>query len=171
MVVKRKIGKKKLRIVDGTRTLTTRYRFKKRFPTSVYNRSSKQYEIKSLEQFKIIKSSRKKRQKKEKVFKKQHQVPIKRMRRQVVLNMRSSQEPYAASIRAITINPEITNTGLKLAIIETLREVQIDINEFETKTFGYEYVEIPPSEDKRLNDYRVHVEVLIKRNKPINFIK
>jgi len=35
---------------------------------------------------------------------------------------------------------------------------------------GIEIEEIAPREDLRLNDFRVHIEVLVKRNKPINFI-
>lgn len=94
----------------------------------------------------------------------------KRIRKQVVLNLRSHDEPYAISIRAITINPIITENGLKIAVNDGLKRSGYKLRDFYQKRYyGLEETEISNEEDKRLNDYRVHIEILIKKNRPINY--
>lgn len=158
--------KRKLRFIEGKRTLTTYRRFKKRFPTSIFEGKRKYKSVSEIE-FTEFRKLRKKKIKKEIP----EELPEKRIRKQIVLNMRSDDEPYAMSVRAITINPGITEEGLKLAILETLREINIDLSKFYRKEFGFEAREIPEQEDRRLNDFRVHIEILIRREPPINFIK
>jgi len=161
--------KRKLRIVNGQRTLTTYRRFRKRFPRTEginYNRHTRKYET-----TKVYKREKRVIYKKPKKEIQREIIREKRIRKQVVFNFRSSGEPYALSIRALTINPEITERGLQMAVAEVKRSLDIDFKIFSARYLGFEQTEISSSEDKRLNDYKVHIEVLIKRNPPINFIR
>lgn len=90
-----------------------------------------------------------------------------KIRKQVVLNFRSHEEPYYISIRAITINPDINEKGLLLAVKETLNNLSYNLTGFSRSYYGIEKTRIPYSEDKRLNSGKVYVEVWIKRNKPL----
>ena len=156
--------RRKLRVIGTKRTLTTYRKFRKRFPKEeiFYNRHTRKYQRTEF----IIREKPRKRIREE-------EIPTRRIRKQVVLNLRSENSVIAAvSIRAITLNPEITERGLKIAIMEIFKELDFKEEDFYHKSyFGYEDAEISSSEDRRLNDYKVHIEVLIKRNPPINFTK
>ena len=164
--------KRKLRIVRMTsgkevRTLTTYRKFKKKYP-AIYDRKARKYSetIKQVPKQTERIPTKKKTRKEE-----QARLIPEKIRKQVVLNLRSHEDPYAVSVRALTINPEINQTGLKMAIIETLNELNMPLEQFWKKEFGYEQARIPEQEDKRLNDMKVHVEIFIRKQQPINFIK
>lgn len=106
-----------------------------------------------------------------------------RVRKQRVINYRSDMSPYYLSIRVVTINPEINETGLLLAINELKNDLQnqsiylrakkhsvmIDFNNLvpERSSIGSESKVIPTSEDRILNDGRIHYEILVENNPPI----
>ncbi len=172
--------KRKQRIIfqNGKLIKTRRsyYQFKKAFPNRYYDRSNKVYIIPFIpvnESLLIVRRKKRKFQEPKKEIQ-QAIIQEKRFRKQIVLNLRSNSEPYAVSLRAITINPQIDRNGLILAIKEIIKSLNWDLNEFHQRrmspSVGIEIEEIAPREDLRLNDFRVHIEVLVKRNKPINFI-
>lgn len=97
-------------------------------------------------------------------------IPVKRIRKQVTINYRLETEPYYISIRAITINPEITDRGLFLTIIPYKNRIDEQYNIKGKGYIAYETKPIPQSEDKQLNDMKVHIEIFIKR-KATYFIK
>ena len=84
--------------------------------------------------------------------------------------MRSSEEPYYCSGRAITINPEITQRGLRMAVIETLNKVGINPKDFDTATWGSSSQKVPSIMDVSLRDNRIHIEIFIKKLPPERFI-
>jgi hypothetical protein len=106
-----------------------------------------------------------------------------RIRHQKVLNYRSSKSPYYISIRVMTINPDITERGLLMALNEIklslqkqsinikdkARNVNIDFARMDSvrSSIGTEKTKIAPHEDTQLNDLRVHYEILIERNPAI----
>ena len=93
-------------------------------------------------------------------------VPKERIRKQVAINYRMNEEPYFISIRALTINPEITERGLKMEVISARNKLEgqgIRLSQLDGQ-FGYESRKIAPSEDRSLNDMKVHVEIYIKRS-------
>jgi hypothetical protein len=104
-------------------------------------------------------------------------IPEIRIRKQVVANFRPNFDDYdesiggigAISIRAITINPEYNEVGLKMAIEEVKREIElregIKLYNFQQRYYGLEIVKIPSSEDIRLNDNRIHIEVFVNKQK------
>ena len=110
-------------------------------------------------------------------------IPEKRIRKQKVINYRADESPYYLSIRVLTINPEIDERGLFLAINELKNNLQnqsiylnvkrhsvvIDFNNLvpERSSIGTEAREIPTSEDKILNDNKIHYEILIENNPSI----
>lgn len=101
---------------------------------------------------------RKKRLKQKKIIKKQ------RIRKQIAFNYRMKNlPPYFISIRALTINSEISEKGLKIAILQAKRRLKkqegIDFGDMQVQNTGVEIKKIPPSEDKKLNDNKVHIEV------------
>lgn len=89
----------------------------------------------------------------------------KRIRRQVAQNFKADVPPYFVSIRAMTINPIITQKGLNLALLQGKRKIQIEENinltAMQTEYIGLEMVEIPPIEDRKLNDMKIHIEVFL----------
>lgn len=93
------------------------------------------------------------------------ELPAKRIRIQMAQNFKADAPPYFVSIRAITINPIITQRGLSLALIQGKRKIQIEENinltAMQTEYIGLEKTEIPSTEDRKLNDLRIHVEVFI----------
>lgn len=114
------------------------------------------------------------RRKKVKRIKREKQTYLedRRIRRGITFNGRSYEEPYAFSITAITINPAITETGLKLAIIETLKEYKFDIDSLWKKEFSiHRETLLGTNEDNSLNDFRVHITIQIRRENPIYLIK
>lgn len=92
-------------------------------------------------------------------------IPTQRIRKQVAINYRADEEPYFISIRAITINPDISERGLLIAVKEARQRAQLnyEISHMSSHYTGYETKVIPASEDKILNDYKVHIEILIKK--------
>lgn len=109
-------------------------------------------------------------------------IPKERIRKQRVMNLRSGEDPYAISIRVITINPEITNRGLERALYKVMQKYQGRRVYLEKKNYSVEinfkqFYEEPKSdvspektrisinEDRILNDYEIHYEILIERNK------
>jgi hypothetical protein len=99
----------------------------------------------------------------------------KRIRKQVVLNFRGTEPPYFFSIRAVTINPEINERGLKIAVMETLRSFvnsqDIDLSEFQTQYLGYEVVEVAKGEDTSLNNLRIHIEIMEKKKIVARYVR
>jgi len=95
--------------------------------------------------------------------------PLKRIRRQIAQNFKSSEPPYFVSVRAITINPEITQRGLVIALLQGKRnlekETNINLSLMTSEHIGLAEQEIPITEDKELNDMKVHVEVFIANTK------
>jgi len=120
--------------------------------------------------------------------KKVDKIPLKRLRKQVVLNCRPNFNDYndsiggigALSIRAITINPEYNERALLMAVEEIKPEIElklgVNLRDFQKRYLGLEDTEIPKSEDARLNDYKIHIEVWINNpntphGKILNFTK
>lgn len=107
-------------------------------------------------------SERRKKEEKERFI-----IPKKRIRKQQVLNFRRTRkEPYFISIRAITINPDISSRGLMLAVKEVANSLY---KEYKLDTYhsyiGGEAVELGTNEDKILNDGKIHIEVFVHKNK------
>lgn len=73
------------------------------------------------------------------------------------------------SVRAITINPAINKEGLKIKAREILNSLNLNLHSFQYAVEGYSEQPITAQEDKRLNDYKVHVEILENKNRPVNF--
>lgn len=122
----------------------------------------KQKHFKARVQISNIEIKKSQRKKVEKDFK----APAKRVRKQVAINYRSDEQPYFISIRAITINPDVSERGLLIAVREARSKLQgtgINLSNMDSHYTGYEQKEIPSSEDKILNDYRVHIEILIRK--------
>ncbi len=96
----------------------------------------------------------------------------KRMRKQAVLNMRGNEDPYYASIRAITLDPSITYGGLKIVVMDFYRKFKrdYDLDSLRERGWGYSDQEIPNGTDKSLDDGRIHVVFQIKKETPVNFI-
>jgi hypothetical protein len=165
---------KKFRVTEETTFGQARVRgvskkeFNRRQKISITRRQI--FRERKLEEVRVIRKPRVKVKKPKKEIQ-EELIEERRFRKQVVLNFRSGEEPYAVSIRAITINPEITERGLLIAVQETKSELDINFENFTSRYLGFEETEIPSSEDTRLNDFRVHVEVLIRKGRPINFIK
>jgi len=106
-----------------------------------------------------------------------------RYRRQKVINYRSDQTPYYISIRVLTINPEITDNGLLMALNEL--KLSIQNQKVKIKNKGYFTInfsrlnpdyssigtepptKLSPNEDLILNDMRIHYEIWIERNDAI----
>lgn len=92
-----------------------------------------------------------------------------------MFNKKLHDEPYYISVRAMTLNPDITERGLRIAIIEIIGEINkssnynIDVSNDDFE--GLSAQEITSNMDKALNDYRVHVEILIKKNSPIYLVR
>lgn len=131
-------------------------------------KSTRHKEIRVAKREKNRRKRARRKQRREKVV---VEIPQKRIRKQVVLNFRSDEDPYYISIRAITINPEINETGLLIAVKETMSELHFDFSAFTKRYLGFSAQEIPKNVDTTLNDGRVYVEVFIKRDKPIIFKK
>ena len=165
--------KRTVTLTDGKKVTTVRtYRnfrkfLKQKKISYVYSRKKKVYS----ETLREVPTVQKKiiPKKKKKVF--LEAPPIKRIRKQVVLNYRSSEEPYAVSIRAITINPEINERGLLIAVQETMSEIGINLENFSKRYLGFEEALIPNSEDRRLNDLRVYIEIFVRKEKPVVYVK
>lgn len=155
--------------------------FKKNYPDFIYDRKSKTYKVpseKSVEILIIKKTKKKVIKKRKKVIKrkikKEKKEPEKeiiekeeRIRRQVVLNFvnRDASDSFNIfiSIRAITINPEYNENALKIVIDKAMRDYEIlsglKFRYYKKSYFGVEKEEISSSEDKILNDYKIHVEI------------
>lgn len=114
-------------------------------------------------QRKIIIKQKRIIRKQKKIIIRQIRVPARRIRKQAVINFRSDEAPYFVSIRAITINPDITERGLLMAINQVKSRLEYNLRLFSAQYLGYEAKAIPSSEDKQLNDFKIHIEVLIKR--------
>lgn len=110
-------------------------------------------------------------------------LPKTRRRKQKAINFKNNTDPYYVSIRVITINPEVTESGLKQALIRIMRKYQgrniylqqknkyitIDFKSYyqeSVKTeMGSENIIIGNYEDMTLNDLNIHYEVIIEKNK------
>lgn len=118
---------------------------------------------------------RKKRKEKEVITIKTKPIKGLRIRKQLVQNFTSDNPPYYVSIRAITINPNITEKGLRMALLQGRRKFQntenVNLNLMNTEYYGLEQTPIPDSEDIKLNDGRIHIEVFVankgRENKPL----
>lgn len=145
-----------------------------------------QSEIKQLKKREVqlkkeIKQTRVKRVKKESKLKekvkerREIEVPKIRIRKQVVINFRSHEAPYFFSIRAITINPEIDERGLKVAVMEVARSIasnrDFDLSNFKAQYLGYETKQISSNEDRFLNDMKVHIELMVKKTVVARFVR
>lgn len=112
-------------------------------------------------------------------------IPRIRIRKQICYNFKNSREPYAVSIRAITINPAINERGLNFAVREIISN--LDRTEYFSQTKGHsilldfsalsvdsysglEETEIAYSEDISLNNMKVHIAVKIEQDREVNFI-
>jgi len=168
--------KRKLRLLEGDiRTLRTYKNFRKEYPDFIYDRKKKIY----LEPAELRIRVYKRKQKKPEVIAVIERKPKReiqrelikgRIRKTVVLNLRSYEEPYAVSIKASTINPDINEDGLKAVVLETFRNSKYYGIEWYKKQIGYE----PPSElgsgeDTRLNDGGIWITVQERMNPPVNF--
>lgn len=142
-------------IIDGKKKRTYRsyYYFKKLYGNYYFNRKTRVY-LKGKQLKEQIKA-------KEKQIKKR-QIIKERIRKQVAINYRLREEPYFISIRAITINPDITEKGLLLVVRKYHQQFQKQFDMPMGYYTGYETKKIPNSEDTRLNDYKIHIEILIK---------
>lgn len=182
--------KRKLRIIyeyksgenpKQVRTVTTYRKFKKRFPESVYFRTrinkeilKNTYDNQKFSERALTKPKAEREYKRQIQEQEEEQEEInynKRIRKQVVINYRSDSEPYSVSIRAITLDPEMTERGLLMAVQEIQTQLDINFEYFSSRYAGFEQTEIPKDEDKRLNDMKIHIEVQIKKNPPINFTR
>ena len=194
-MVKRKTQKRIIRI-DGEITSQKSYKnFKKEFPDLKYDRKLKVYtfpkpiiaEIKRKKHKikkrrikppiptppKIKKRKPKKKKEVEKEIEEEieEEIPSLISRRQIVLILRGEKEPYAMNIRAITTNPNYEERALKSFCLETLKELGFSISHFSKRQWGHSNQAIPSSKDEILKRGNVLMEVLIKRNSPIYFIK
>lgn len=160
--------KKKLRIVNGKKTLTTYKRFRKRFKSASYDRKSKKYTSFTPEL--RIKRRRIKRRAVRQETEPPRPINRERIRKQVAINFRSNEDPYFISVRAITINPDIGERALLIAVKETIQRKGYNLSGFSSKYTGYSYQKIPSSVDRSLNDERIHVEVMIKKGRPEIYI-
>lgn len=73
-------------------------------------------------------------------------------------------------IKALTINPDITEKGLFIAIRDKqlqLKQQGINFNLYRVSTRGFELQEIAPREEQALNDMKVHITVFAN-NKTID---
>lgn len=116
-------------------------------------------------EIKVLKKTYKKAVKEKK---KSVSIPISktRIRRQVAINYKyknieDESIPLSfLSIRAITINPNITEKGLLIAINRAKKKLEVDYNLYHSSYTGLALQPIPNSEDTELNDYEIHIEVV-----------
>lgn len=147
----------------------------------IISKSNKRTKKKLLKE--VRKEIKKPKEKKEKKTR-QKKITKPRIRKQKVANFRSREDPYYISIRVITINPEITDRGLLMALRKLMKRfdgkniyltnknysAEIDFDNFNNNiksSVGTERQKISVNEDRILNDGKIHYEILIGRNKPI----
>lgn len=175
------IEKRKKRIVElqnGNKlvTIKTYKRFRKELKQKEivynYNRKTKLY-IQTFGPYTPEPKTKRVRHKKEiqeeLVFEEDEE--LSRIRKSVVLNLRSYDEPYAASIKATTINPDVTEEGLKIAVMEVYNSSELSNIPWYEKKIGFEPpTELGTNEDSRLNDGSVWITTQIRKETSINFI-
>lgn len=116
-----------------------------------------------------LRNQRRRNKRKQKRGKKQEQEKIEiveRIRKQVVLNGVNRTEGDSGlvfiSIRAITINPDIDEKGLMLAINEAKKDFEsqagISWSNYQKSYFGMEKEKLGSREDSRLSDGKVYIE-------------
>lgn len=159
--------KRKLRLIRTTegeeiRTITTYRKFRKRLILEglefyIYDRKRRTYQ----ETLKEIPEEEYKEQ--EHKF----EPPEHRIRRQVTVNYVDRKQSETGliflSIRALTINPDYEEDGLKMAVEEQKRILEqqagIKLSEYTYYYNGLEIEEIAKGEDNILNDGRIHIEI------------
>ncbi len=91
---------------------------------------------------------------------------VRRLRKQIIINYRSSEQPYYIAIRVLTFNPDVTRKMLlsvamdKRKVIQksfgtTLRKMKVEV--------GDESREVDVSEDRGLNNTSIYVQVQVKK--------
>lgn len=105
-----------------------------------------------------------------------------RIRKQVVLDYKrkvdnNSDRPSIGyiSIRVMTINPNISERGLKIVLMEAKRrferENKFDLKGYQENYRGFENREIATNEDRLLNDGRVHVIIMVGNKITTRYIR
>lgn len=173
-MTKEKRKKRIIELEDGSQivTLTTYWKFKKRLESegiyrTAYSRKTGIYsEIQVT--VKELQEKKPKRKKKEQEAPKKP-VKEKRIRKQTAMNFINrdaddSGEEFI-SIRAITINPAVEKRAMLLAIKELMHETEVlygvRFRDYEASYVGLEEEEIGEDEDRKLNDYKIHLELFM----------
>jgi hypothetical protein len=87
-----------------------------------------------------------------------------RIRKQCVVDFRGKREPYYFSIRAVTLNPEVNEQQLKMAVMKAIRRLRINTTGFQrTIRVGFEREAIGRNEERKLNNEDIYIEYQEKR--------
>ena len=90
-----------------------------------------------------------------------------RIRKQIIVNYRSQEEPYYVAIRVLSYNPDVTIKTLLHVALERKRKLEViygTMLKSMDKEVGEEIRQTDLSEDRGLNNRSIYVQVQIKKD-------